>query len=245
MRDHELYALYYQVENRLMRENEQAPVPQPSVGSAASAQDIMDDLFGDMAPPVPASAETPEAAPQPLDEAGAFAELVVGAWIEQLNAFAADPVRQRYFGLEAEDFGQLVHEIIQGMSRLDLEKDMAQAVRDVSGYRNIRRDKLIWRQASMAAYCISAFVDSASTPRPSPRPSAPSSLPGAPVPSSGNSPIRKGIPPLPPNPLHLTGNTIPIGWRRLCTSSKATQTTKAGRPSIRSRTPASDDSSTT
>lgn len=53
MRDHELYALYYQVENRLMRENEQAPVPQPSVGSAASAQDIMDDLFGDMAPPVP------------------------------------------------------------------------------------------------------------------------------------------------------------------------------------------------
>ena len=159
MRDHELYALYYQVENRLMRENEQAPVPQPSVGSAASAQDIMDDLFGDMAPPVPASAETPEAAPQPLDEAGAFAELVVGAWIEQLNAFAADPVRQRYFGLEAEDFGQLVHEIIQGMSRLDLEKDMAQAVRDVSGYRNIRRDKLIWRQASMAAYCISAFVD--------------------------------------------------------------------------------------
>lgn len=45
------------------------------------------------------------------------------------------------------------------MSRLGLEKDMAQAVRDVSGYRNIRRDKLIWRQASMAAYCISAFVD--------------------------------------------------------------------------------------
>ena len=37
------------------------------------------------------------------------------------------------------------------MSRLGLEKDMAQAVRDVSGYRNIRRDKLIWRQASMAA----------------------------------------------------------------------------------------------
>ena len=159
MRDHELYALYYQVENRLMRENEQAPVPQPSMGSAASAQDIMDDLFGDMAPPVPASVETTEAAPHPLDEAGAFAELVVGAWIEQLNALAADPVRQRYFGLEAEDFGQFVHELIQGMSRLGLEKDMAQAVRDVSGYRNIRRDKLIWRQASMAAYCISAFVD--------------------------------------------------------------------------------------
>ena len=97
-----------------MRYNEHSPVPHPSVVSAASAQDIMDDLFGDIAPPVPASAETPEAAPQPLDEAGAFAELVVGAWIEQLNALAADPVRQRYFGLEAEDFGQLVHEIIQG-----------------------------------------------------------------------------------------------------------------------------------
>ena len=86
-------------------------------------------------------------------------ELCIAGAHNELNALAADPVRQRYFGLEAEDFGQLVHEIIQGMSRLGLEKDMAQAVRDVSGYRNIRRDKLIWRQASMAAYCISAFVD--------------------------------------------------------------------------------------
>ena len=43
MRDHELYALYYQVENRLMRENEQAPVPQPSVGSAASAIELTCD----------------------------------------------------------------------------------------------------------------------------------------------------------------------------------------------------------
>lgn len=156
VRDHELYSLYYQVENRLMRE-EQAP--QPSMGSAASAQDIMDDLFGELAP----AASAPEApdvlAPQPLDEAGAFAELVIGAWIEQLNALAADPALQTYFGLEAADFGQLVHELIQGMSRLGLEKDMAQAVRDVSGYRNIRRDKLIWRQASMAAYRINAFVD--------------------------------------------------------------------------------------
>ena len=29
----------------------------------------------------------------------------------------------------------------------------------MSGYRNIRRDKLVWRQASMAAYRINAFVD--------------------------------------------------------------------------------------
>ena len=151
--DHELYNLSYQVENRLARE-EQAP--QPSMGSAASAQDIMDDLFGELAPAEP---QETALAPQPLDEAGAFAELVIGAWIEQLNALAADPALQTYFGLEAADFGQLVHELIQGMSRLGLQKDLAQAVRDVSGYRNIRRDKLIWRQASMAAHGVNALVD--------------------------------------------------------------------------------------
>ncbi len=156
VRDHDLYSLYYQVENRLMRE-EQAP--QPSMGSAASAQDIMDDLFGELAPPAAAPETSDALAPQPLDEAGAFAGLVIGAWIEQLNALAADPALQTYFGLEAADFGQLVHELVQGMSRLGLERDIAQAVRDVSGYRNIRRDKLVWRQASMAAYRINAFVD--------------------------------------------------------------------------------------
>ncbi|MFR1532870.1 MAG: hypothetical protein ACLSTO_03895 [Bilophila wadsworthia] len=90
MRDHELYALYYQVENRLMRENEQAPVPQPSVAAPPARRTSWTTCSATW-PRVPASAETPEAAPQPLDEAGAFAELVVGAWIEQLNALAAVP----------------------------------------------------------------------------------------------------------------------------------------------------------
>ncbi|MFQ9868885.1 MAG: virulence factor SrfC family protein [Bilophila wadsworthia] len=106
-----------------------------------------------MAPPVPASPRRPKP-PRSRWTRRAFAELVVGAWIEQLNAAAI--VRQRYW--RSRRFRALVHDH-QGMSRLGLEKDMAQAVRDVSGYRNIRRDKLIWRQASMAAYCISAFVD--------------------------------------------------------------------------------------
>lgn len=160
MRDHELYALYYQVEkptharertgSRAAAERGAAPPARRTSWTTCSA------TWPCRCPPPPRRPKPPRSR---WTRRGAFAELVVGAWIEQLNALAADPVRQRYLGLEAEDFGQLVHEIIQGMSRLGLEKDMAQAVRDVSGYRNIRRDKLIWRQASMAAYCISAFVD--------------------------------------------------------------------------------------
>lgn len=161
MRDHELYNLSYEVEDRLLREGP-APIPQASMGSAASAQDIMDDLFGDMAPPTEApdgSPDGPEETAPPLDEAAAFAELVIDAWIERLNALAADPVCQTYFGLDADDFGHLTHELVRGLSRLGLEKDMARAVREVSGYRNLRRDRLVWRQASMAAYCVNAFVD--------------------------------------------------------------------------------------
>lgn len=78
-----------------MRENEQAPVPQPSMGSAASAQDIMDDLFGDMAPPVPASVETTEAALIRWTRR-AFAESS-SARDRTAQRLAADPVRQRVF----------------------------------------------------------------------------------------------------------------------------------------------------
>lgn len=152
--DHDVYGLSYEVEDRLSR---QAPLARASMGSAASAEDIMADLFGDMSPPSMPETEPDESGP--LDEAAAFAELVVGFWIERLNALASDATLQRYFGLNSDDFGQLTHELIQGMSRLGLEKAMAQAVREVSGYRNLRRDRLVWRQASTAAYCVNAFVD--------------------------------------------------------------------------------------
>ena len=243
MRDHELYALYYQVENRLMRENEQAPVPQPSVGSAASAQDIMDDLFGDMAPPVPASAETPRS-----------------RWTRRARSRNSSSARGSNSSTpsppipSANGTSALKPKISGSLSMRSSRACPASASKKtwrrpcatcpataISGATSSSGGRPAWPPIASAP----SWTGSASTPRPSPRPSAPSSLPGAPVPSSGNSPIRKGIPPLPPNLLHLTGNTIPIGWRRSCTSSKATQTTKAGRPSIRSRTPASDDSSTT
>ena len=97
---------------------------------------------------------------------------------------AADPVCQTYFGLDADDFGHLTHELVRGLSRLGLEKDMARAVREVSGYRNLRRDRLVWRQASMAAYCVNAFVDCSASTRPQPaKRGGPSSLPGARAPS--------------------------------------------------------------
>ena len=237
MRDHELYALYYQVENRLMRENEQVPVPQPSMGSAASAQDIMDDLFGDMAPPVPASVETTEAAPHPLDEAGGSNSSTPSPPIPSANGISA--LKPKISGsLSTNSFRACPASASKKTWHRPCATCQATAI---SGATSSSGGRQAWPPIASAL----SWTGSASTPRPSPRPGAPSSLPGAPVPSSGNSPIRKGIPTLPPNPLHLTGNTIPIGWRRSCTSSKATQTTKAGRPSIRSRTPASDNSSTT
>ena len=155
VRDHELYALYYRIEAKLMQERSRSQAS-VTVGSAASAQDIMNDLFGDE---LPAEAET--AAPQenlPVDEADVFAELVLGEWVERLHALAEDPVMQQWYGLSAADFGQFVHELIKGAGRLELSRKMAEAIRMVSTYRNLRRDRLIWRQASMAAASVNSFV---------------------------------------------------------------------------------------
>ena len=157
VRDHELHTLSYQVEARLKEGGADAPA-QASMGSAASAADILDDLFGDTLLPAPQE-DTAPAPARPRDEADAFAELVSGAWVEHLNDMAADPARQRAFGLSADDFGQFVHELAQAFSRLDLAAEMAQSVRDVSGYRNVRRDRIVWRQACMAACRLNAFVD--------------------------------------------------------------------------------------
>lgn len=195
VRDHDIYGLSYEVETRLSNHAS----TRASMGSAASAEDIMADLFGDMALSSP---ETAPAESGPLDEADAFAELVVGFWIERLNALASDSTLQRYFGLNADDFGQLAHELIQGMSRLGLEKEMAQAVRDVSGYRNLRRDRLVWRQASMAAYCVNAFVNWLGfNPALVPESRRVVRLPGRTRTLFAPRPDPEGYPVLPPEPL--------------------------------------------
>ena len=246
MRDHELYALYYQVENRLQREDEQAPAPQPSMGSAASAQDIMDDLFGDMAPPAADAAETPEAARQPLDEAARSRN---SSSARGSNSSTPSPPIPSASGISASKpptSGSLSTNSSKACpasasKRLWRKPCATCPATATSGATSSSGGRPAWRPIASTP----SWTGSGSTPPPSPRPNGPSSSPGAPAPSSRSSPIRKATPPLPPNPLHLTGNTIPIGWRRSCTSSKATPTTKAGKPSIRSRTPASADSSTT
>ena len=161
---------------------------------------------------------------------------------------AADPVCQTYFGLDADDFGHLTHELVRGLSRLGLEKDMARAVREVSGYRNLRRDRLVWRQASMAAYCVNAFVDWLGfNPATTSETRRTIQLAGRTRTLFGQQPDPEGYPALAAEPLALCIRQVltPTGWRLSSISLKATPILKTGKPSIPNKTPALVSFSTT
>ena len=52
-----------------------------------------------------------------------------------------------------------MHELITSVARLRLRERMEADLRRAAGYGNIVRDRLIWKQVSLAADAINAFVD--------------------------------------------------------------------------------------
>lgn len=161
VRDHDLYDLYFRAEQQMLREEADVP-PQTVSGARVSADDILDDLFGDAAPAMQttSSAGDPGDAPHPArDEAGRFAGLMLHYWAERLHTLAADPAAQTRFHFPAREFGLFVHELTTAMARLRLRERMEDDLRHAAGYGNIARDRLVWKQVSLAADAINAFVD--------------------------------------------------------------------------------------
>ena len=122
---------------------------------------------------------------------------------------------------------------------------MAQAVRDVSGYRNIRRDKLIWRQASMAAIASALRGLARLQPRVVPEAKRTILLAGRTRTLFGQQPDPEGYPALAAEPLAFDRQYYTDWLAALMHLIEGNADYEGGRPSIRSRTPASDDSSTT
>ena len=172
VRDHDLYDLYFEAERRLVEEGRTArengsvvagPGGPVTVGSAVNADDILADLFGDDASQVAANAlgEGEEGGQKParvLDQAESFAALIESHWLDCLHRLADDPVYQRRYGLPGKVFSQLVSEIGLGAERLGLRERMVAALREAAGYANVQRERLIWKQVSLAANLINAHA---------------------------------------------------------------------------------------
>ncbi len=157
VRDYDLYALYFQVEQERLEQSEQA---QSIVGTRVTANNLLQNVLGDLNfdddEDDAVAEDTNVTAYQ--DEAERFTDLVIGHWIEQMHSFASSLTAQNYFAMPEKELGLFIHELVCTMNRLGIAKKMTEAQRNVVGYGNMARQNLVWKQASLAAESINSFV---------------------------------------------------------------------------------------
>ncbi len=166
LRDQDLYDLYfqaqYQIAEELAAETQAAPTTDSSLGNRVSADDMFADLFGDVPPPEAQDNAEESAAPaarQPKDEAQAFCERIEQFWLKQLHQIAENPILQQYFAFPARELSQFVHELGVGMVRCGVREAIEEALRKASRYANMEKERIIWKQVSLSAGLINAYVD--------------------------------------------------------------------------------------
>jgi len=159
--DRELFDLHFRAEQALL--TEEGAAGQANVtGVRVDADDLLSDVFGAASAPAAQPARDGKAGSAPArDEAGRFARLVEQYWIERLHTLADEPELQNAnsYNFPSREFGLFVHELTTAMHRLGLMREMEESLRQAGAYGNISRDRLIWKQAGLAAGCLNAFVD--------------------------------------------------------------------------------------
>lgn len=155
VRDYDLYELCLNA--RQTPEQGQGTASVQVVGTRVSADDILGDIFGNSAESAPVTQDNAEE--QARDMAGVFASLVMEHWIGRLRDLGASSEARGQLGLPALELDQLCHEIILAASRCHLRENLEDNLRHSMSYSNIARERLIWKQVSLAADAINAFVD--------------------------------------------------------------------------------------
>ncbi len=166
--DHELHALYFKAEHERLHEGESGAAV---IGERVQAESLLDDLFddftddfsGDSADTLSAGTDSSSNAANnttPLyhDEASRFTDIVISYWIEHMRTLSSNVKAQQYFNFPEREWGQLIHEFILALTRCQVSVKMTEAQRRVSGYGNIAREKLVWKQVSLAADTLNAFI---------------------------------------------------------------------------------------
>ena len=161
--DQELYDLYFDTRTRMQdasREETSSGAEERIVGAGVDVDDIMGDLFDDEVLK-PASGSQEHAAPSTgfTDEAAYFASVIEGHWLARLHQLADIPALQTRYGFETKDFAEFVSELALGSTRLGVRVSVEEALRRASAYANLDSERMVWKQASMAAAIINAYVD--------------------------------------------------------------------------------------
>lgn len=155
VQDHDLYEFYFEAEQLARRQGDTAataaPVPTVQADSLLSG---LDDLLCDTPEDVPVSVSTD----RPRDAAAAFAALMESKWLEHLHAMADDPVMQAYYPFPGQEFTAFVNELAMGADRQKLRQELEDRLRRAASYANVERERLIWKQASLAAGAINAYI---------------------------------------------------------------------------------------
>ncbi len=162
--DQALYDLYFDTRAGLLAADadadRQGSAPEDRiVGAGVDVDDIMGDLFDDTV-----LHSTPEAADGSdpdgfTDEAAYFASVIESYWLDSLHALADTPALQLRYGFEARDFSGFVSELALGGARLGLRQSLEDSLRKAAAYANLDSERLVWKQASLAAAAINAYVD--------------------------------------------------------------------------------------
>jgi hypothetical protein len=127
---------------------------------------MLADLLGEEAlipaAPPPSSSEAPQSAAGPAalpkDEAHSFSEHIEMFWLNKLRAVADDSVLQQCFSFAPGLFSQFAHELGVGFVRLGVRDALEDALRKASRYANVEKERLLWKQASLAADAINSYT---------------------------------------------------------------------------------------
>lgn len=154
VRDYDLYEICLNA--RQSPEEGQPAAPAPVVGARVSASDILGDIFGEDAPAAPAPDEQDAPA---WDSAQVFAGQVMDHWTGRLRDLCNDAETRSLLGLPARELDQLCHELVQAAARCSLRENLEAELRRCSAFSNMARERLMWKQVSLAADAVNAFVD--------------------------------------------------------------------------------------
>ena len=156
VRDFDLYEICFRA-GQSPEQGAASVAPAPVVGARVSADDILGDIFGDAQAVSAASAIQEE--DRARDTAAIFANLALEHWIGRLRDLAGDAEARNYFGLPAKELDQFCHELITAAARCKLRQNLETELRRSSAYSNMARERLVWKQVSLAADAINSFVD--------------------------------------------------------------------------------------
>lgn len=167
VRDQDIYDLYFQAQYQMQeklssRAQNNETTDQAHAATCDSVDDLLADILGEapLAAPRPSAPARTEPAPTgPGEEAGVFSAQIEEYWINKLRSLAEDTALQQYFAFEAGLFSAFVRELGVGFIRLGVRDEIENALRKAARYANIEKERLVWKQAGLAAEIVNRYID--------------------------------------------------------------------------------------